>query len=285
MIRRNRHKTITSVRLNSLSTGLHQRIVRAWERDPVHHHQPARISGNVNTLPEAHRAEQARIHILRELVNKRPQGRLPLQKHRQVAVLTHILCGLLGPSLRRKQTQRAAISCFTQFEKPLKLRSAHPKTGFRQIRSNIHDPLLGVVERRSNINPLPARSTRTHQPKRTGSSVKRLAHRKCGTRKNHRAILKQALPQTRTNTQRRNMQSCRVRIIRIMVTAVLKHPGARNPQNLPVLESFKDTPAFLMHLRNTRTCHLQASVHLFRIRFRVRQCTSGGVIHSRHSSE
>ena len=56
---RDRHEAVAAVLLDRLLPGAHQRIVRARERNPVHHHQLAVRARHIDALPQRQRAEQA----------------------------------------------------------------------------------------------------------------------------------------------------------------------------------------------------------------------------------
>ena len=108
-MRRDGHEAVAAVTVHRLRTSLRNRVIRAWERDAVHHHQAAGIAGDIHTLPQAHRAEQARVDVLAKLLYEGLQRRLTLQKNVQVTVLTHVLGGALGGALRGEQAQGTAF--------------------------------------------------------------------------------------------------------------------------------------------------------------------------------
>ena len=108
-------------------------------------------------------------------------------------MLTHVLGGTLGGSLRGEQTQGAALRRLAQLTQALQLALVHSKSRRFQIPGNIHDALLAVVERRTHVDARPARRALAQQSQGTGGNVKRVTHRQGRTRQNHGAVSEQAV--------------------------------------------------------------------------------------------
>src|SRR5690606_40974746 len=45
--------------VDRLGTGRGDRLIGSWEREPVDHHELARVAGGVDPLPQRHHTEQA----------------------------------------------------------------------------------------------------------------------------------------------------------------------------------------------------------------------------------
>ena len=176
-MRRDGHKTVTAVTVHRLRAGLRNRIVRARERDAIHHHQTTGVSGDVNALPQAHRAKQARVDILAKLLHQGLQRGFTLQKNIQVAVLTHVLGGALGGALRGEQPQGTTLGRLAQLAKSLQLALVHAKSRGLQIPGYVHDALLAVVEGRTHIDARPAGSPLPLQTQGAGGHIEGVTHR------------------------------------------------------------------------------------------------------------
>jgi hypothetical protein len=75
----------------------HQRVVGSRERDPVDEHQLTGLSGHVQALPQAQRAEQAGVGVLDELPGQLRQLRVALGQGGEVREAgAHLLGGRLG---------------------------------------------------------------------------------------------------------------------------------------------------------------------------------------------
>ena len=177
MMRRDGHETVTTVTVYRLCAGLRNRIVRARERDAVHHHQTAGVPGDVNALPQAHRAEQARVNILAKLLHQGLQRGFTLKKNIQATVLTHILGGALGCALRGEQPQGTALGRLAQLTKSLQLALVHAKSRRLQIPGHVHDALLAVVEGRTHVDARPEGSSLPLQAQGAGGHIEGVAHR------------------------------------------------------------------------------------------------------------
>ena len=92
-------------------------------------------------------------------------------------MLTHVLGGTLGGTLRGEQAQGTALRRLAQLTQTLQLTLMHTKSRRFQIPGNIHDALLAVVERRTHVDARPARRALALQSQGGGCNIKRVTHR------------------------------------------------------------------------------------------------------------
>jgi len=126
----------------------HQRVVGPRERDPVDDHQLTGLTGHVEALPQAERAEETRVGVLDELARELGELGVPLGERRQVGQpLAHLRRRRLRRPARAEQPERAALGGVDELADLVELGLAEPvAAGGRQVAGDVEDRLAGVVE-------------------------------------------------------------------------------------------------------------------------------------------
>ena len=134
-----------------------QRLVGAWERDPVDDHQLTGRTRHVDPLPQRQRAEQARMLVLDEAPGQLGELGVSLAEDRE---LRQLLAGVdrrsLGGTPRGEESERPTSGCPDQFGDLGHRGLREPVPPRRRQRSgDVEDALPAIVERRADIQGAP----------------------------------------------------------------------------------------------------------------------------------
>src|SRR3954447_5634890 len=142
-----------------------ERVVRTRERQAMDHHKLQRSTRYVDSLPQRQRPEQARAGVSVNVPHELAGVVFSLTKQRVRQPFTHRLAGRLRTTHRREQPQRPTTGGLDQFSELIEhLGGGAVAPRWRQMRGDVKDRLLLVLERRANVEAPPWRRAFAGEP-------------------------------------------------------------------------------------------------------------------------
>ena len=114
------HEAISSRLGHRASPRLRQRVVGSRKRYPIDDDEPARATGNVNSLPQRQRAEEAGGVVLGKLANECRKLIVSLAKDRRFEPLSRILRSLLGGETQLELDRRRIRTRMAKLRRDIK---------------------------------------------------------------------------------------------------------------------------------------------------------------------